>query len=605
VVKRSCDEPDIANGCFSRPGLKRHEFSDASSRRQVESRRPTPSFKEAEKAHRGGPAAGEGRATRSTCAREPHAHARRRPRCPALPTAGRAMQSKGCHGAVQGAAGGTTDPAKMRLQIYPRRKAGQKKRESGSSTAVVVTLDVLNSFADIPLVHAAKKLGISKTALKSACRTLGLERWPFRRPPDDPSAGEASPQSDTVGKKRKKRGDSVRGVRGGATTGKIQKLAPKKRGSRKARDDSEDDQEPAAGRKRGAGARGKAREQEEEEEEEEREEELLVDGEDEKDEEEGDGEPGQREACSEHASEGSMPDIDDESEGGFVHTHEGGMDKRKQCNEVWTSDTEEGDGVGSSDGPHGLSDKTSCDGSRSSNDECCTQDSVAEREFNDLSWMSHGGGHEDFGPQHTLDDAPLLPLVIKGPPPLGHNVAPDLSAPAPPRERKPAGEHAKADASESDEEYHLHVRGDELPGLLAYARRSHRHHDYLASTAKQQHVDKMRHRVLDTPAAQDGYRSFDDFNTRLSSHHAWTAHGRSPLDDASNVEDNYDKCLSMARERGHAMERERTIREMALDSAQGLSSHVWTEAAWPSSRIRHWATASSHARLHSLPAYPS
>ena len=98
------------------------------------------------------------------------------------------MQRKG-DAVVQYAAGGTTDPAKMRLQIYPRLKAGQKKRESGTGTAVVVSLEVLNGFADIPLVQVAKKLGISKTALKSACRTLGLERWPFLRPTDCLPAG--------------------------------------------------------------------------------------------------------------------------------------------------------------------------------------------------------------------------------------------------------------------------------------------------------------------------------------------------------------------------------------------------------------------------------
>mmetsp|Transcript_34969 Transcript_34969/g.54656 ORF Transcript_34969/g.54656 Transcript_34969/m.54656 type:complete len:359 (-) Transcript_34969:171-1247(-) len=71
--------------------------------------------------------------------------------------------------------------AAKQLHIFPRRKAGQEKRNVGSGSAVVLTLEVLQKFCEVPLVQAAKSLGISKTALKSACRNLGLVRWPFRR----------------------------------------------------------------------------------------------------------------------------------------------------------------------------------------------------------------------------------------------------------------------------------------------------------------------------------------------------------------------------------------------------------------------------------------
>ena len=84
----------------------------------------------------------------------------------------------------EGACADTADAERMELQIYPRRKAGQKKRDVGSTgKAVMVSLKVLEEFADIPLVHAAKSLGISKTALKSACRALGLDRWPWHPSP--------------------------------------------------------------------------------------------------------------------------------------------------------------------------------------------------------------------------------------------------------------------------------------------------------------------------------------------------------------------------------------------------------------------------------------
>ena len=501
------------------------------------------------------------------------------------------MQRKGDAG-VQFTSGGTTDPAKMRLQIYPRRKAGQKKRESGTGTAVVVSLEVLNGFADIPLVHAAKRLGISKTALKSACRTLGLERWPFRRPTDCLPAGETSPESDIVGKKRIKRGTSARA---GPAGGKRQKLANKKKGSRKSSGEAENDQELEAGRQVRLRGEGNSEEDGEEEDD---------------DEEEEDGEcqeDGEGDECSAHASvhdEGSMPDLDDGDEEVFAHRHEGGMDKGKQCDEVWASDTEER----SSDGAHGSSDKTSCGDSRSSSAECCARDIAGEREFNDLSWMSHAGANDDFGPQHTLDDAPLLPLVIKAQPLAAHLAAQDSPGPPPPPERKTSA-GARSEEEEIDEDYYLHARGDYMPGLPArYSLRSRHDHDFLSSTHRQLYTDKVRDHEQDMPgahhAAHDAYRSFvADFNSRLSSHRAWAAtraahgseHGRSALEDSGKVDDNFDKRSSLARERGYAIERERAIREMALNSAQ---------ARYPA-----WARPSPHAhlhgRLHSLPAYVS
>ena len=490
----------------------------------------------------------------------------------------RGMQRKGEAG-VLCTAGGTTDPAKMRLQIYPRRKAGQKKRESGTGTAVVVSLEVLNGFADIPLVHAAKKLGISKTALKSACRTLGLERWPFRRPTDCLPVRETSPQSDIVGKKRKKRGTSERA---GPAGGKRQKLANQKRGSGKSSREAENDQELEAGRQVRLGVRGEGNSEE--------------DGEEDDDEEEEDGEcqeDGEGDECSAHASvhdEGAMPDLDDGDEEVFAHRHEGGMDKGKQCDEVWASDTEER----SSDGAHGSSDKTSCGDSRSSSAECCARDIAGEREFNDLSWMSHAGGNDDFGPQHTLDDAPLLPLVIKAQPPAAHTGAKESPEPPPSPERMTSAGARSGEGEDPDDDYYLHARGDYMPGLPAcYSLRSRHDHDYFSSTHRQ---------LSDMPGAHDvshdAYHSLvADFNSRLSSHRAWAAtraahgseHGRCALPDLSNVDDNFDQW------RGCAIERERTIREMALNAAQA--------------RYGAWARPSPHAhlrgRLHSRTVYVS
>ncbi len=74
---------------------------------------------------------------------------------------------------------------KKELVIFPRRKAGQSKRQADNEAPVKLTPESLEEIANIPLVAAAKKLGISKTALKNACRNLGLKRWPFRRRRED------------------------------------------------------------------------------------------------------------------------------------------------------------------------------------------------------------------------------------------------------------------------------------------------------------------------------------------------------------------------------------------------------------------------------------
>lgn len=57
--------------------------------------------------------------------------------------------------------------------IVKRGKARQDARP------VRITLDVLESFGRVPLTTAAKTLGVSATALKGACRKLGIERWPY------------------------------------------------------------------------------------------------------------------------------------------------------------------------------------------------------------------------------------------------------------------------------------------------------------------------------------------------------------------------------------------------------------------------------------------
>jgi hypothetical protein len=59
--------------------------------------------------------------------------------------------------------------------VFARGKA----RQDGKKQRVSVTLELLQDLGRHPLHMAADKLGISATALKGACRKLGISRWPY------------------------------------------------------------------------------------------------------------------------------------------------------------------------------------------------------------------------------------------------------------------------------------------------------------------------------------------------------------------------------------------------------------------------------------------
>ena len=62
--------------------------------------------------------------------------------------------------------------------IFPRRKQGQHARIN--SQPVILNEATLSQLFTLPLHKAAVKLGISATAMKSACRKLGIKKWPYR-----------------------------------------------------------------------------------------------------------------------------------------------------------------------------------------------------------------------------------------------------------------------------------------------------------------------------------------------------------------------------------------------------------------------------------------
>jgi hypothetical protein len=55
------------------------------------------------------------------------------------------------------------------VHVFPRRRKGKGP--------VSLTLEILKCFAGIPLYEAASRMGICETALKSACRKLGVKKW--------------------------------------------------------------------------------------------------------------------------------------------------------------------------------------------------------------------------------------------------------------------------------------------------------------------------------------------------------------------------------------------------------------------------------------------
>jgi len=346
------------------------------------------------------------------------------------------------------------DPSQMRLQIYPRRKAGQKKRDHSTGNAVVVTLEVLQGFASMPLVQAAKKLGISKTALKSACRTLCIDRWPFRRSVDaaddrwpdrwpfrrSVDAVDEETMQDTPASRESPQRENCSSDDGLSSSSSLERSS-KRQKVEEGRDD------------RVKTDRGY----------------TYVDYEEAGDTAEGDS------VLGEWIGNESRVDLEQRGFGS-----ETDVDKARHRDEDSASGTEEGDGATSSNGaPHGSSDKTSGDerGGRSDCDEGWEQDANVKHGVNDLSWMAYGdSGLEtlDRGNPNTLDDTPLVikPIVIKTLPVVIRHPSSPLSSSSCPK--SPEVQLAKpaticSGRGQGQDDYYLHVVGETVPPVACYA----------------------------------------------------------------------------------------------------------------------------------------
>eukprot|EP00287_Rhodomonas_sp_CCMP768_P002573 CAMPEP_0196721746 /NCGR_PEP_ID=MMETSP1091-20130531/4232_1 /TAXON_ID=302021 /ORGANISM="Rhodomonas sp., Strain CCMP768" /LENGTH=174 /DNA_ID=CAMNT_0042063285 /DNA_START=48 /DNA_END=572 /DNA_ORIENTATION=+ len=62
------------------------------------------------------------------------------------------------------------------VTVHARKKAGQSRR---SQKSIVLSIELVRTLFDRPLPEAAAAVGLGATAFKSACRQLGIERWPY------------------------------------------------------------------------------------------------------------------------------------------------------------------------------------------------------------------------------------------------------------------------------------------------------------------------------------------------------------------------------------------------------------------------------------------
>ncbi|EKX51101.1 hypothetical protein GUITHDRAFT_103020 [Guillardia theta CCMP2712] len=90
----------------------------------------------------------------------------------------------------------SNNSTKAKIRIFPRTKKGDLKKLHKTRGRAPLTFDIdyITSLFDVPQEKAAKTLGISLAAIKRACRQLGIERWPYKRPR---KSGSASPSNES------------------------------------------------------------------------------------------------------------------------------------------------------------------------------------------------------------------------------------------------------------------------------------------------------------------------------------------------------------------------------------------------------------------------
>ncbi|KAJ1492031.1 hypothetical protein T484DRAFT_1881846 [Baffinella frigidus] len=89
------------------------------------------------------------------------------------------------------------DPASV-TRVFARRKPARGEDVRGTDTTLLLNLENLTPLFHLPLVEAAERLGLCRTALKNVCRKFSVARWPFRgRGRREKTASPSSPRDGT------------------------------------------------------------------------------------------------------------------------------------------------------------------------------------------------------------------------------------------------------------------------------------------------------------------------------------------------------------------------------------------------------------------------
>eukprot|EP00960_Hanusia_phi_P049348 759509-Hanusia_phi.AAC.2 len=65
--------------------------------------------------------------------------------------------------------------------IFPRRKTVNTNSKHDDCSPVFVTKEFITPYFRMPMLAACEELGVCPTAMKKACRKLGIMKWPYRQ----------------------------------------------------------------------------------------------------------------------------------------------------------------------------------------------------------------------------------------------------------------------------------------------------------------------------------------------------------------------------------------------------------------------------------------
>jgi len=92
----------------------------------------------------------------------------------------RQASASALHKALTGGDGPDGAPQGRLELVFPRRGRKSGEGDKKVQDPVLITHDVMQRLFHLPLTEAARQLGLSPTAIKGACRRLGIKKWPYR-----------------------------------------------------------------------------------------------------------------------------------------------------------------------------------------------------------------------------------------------------------------------------------------------------------------------------------------------------------------------------------------------------------------------------------------